>query len=289
MSVTELAWSRIEPFGIRIESDLSQPLGDDAVAQLRSLLWQEQLVVASGHPLTLDQQIAVTCVAGPAVRESTTRAGIGSHVSNHLPGGTQGESAIPFHSDYSFMSRPLQAISLYGIDVEGATTRFANGVRAYARLPRALKSRITGLRALHMHNYSTEQRDPELPDVGIRETSVYEDSAPRWIHPVAMQHPVTCRGVLFVSDAMTLRIEDVAPEVSRELLGDLFSELYARDNVYEHHWQVDDLVLWDNIAVQHARDRVPRTSGLRTLRRVPVGAIGAPALQELDRPHWVAI
>ena len=46
--------------------------------------------------------------------------------------------------------------------------------------------------------------------------------------------------------------------------------MYAPDNVYEHTWQVGDLLVWDNLALQHARDAV---NGRRTLRRVPVGTV----------------
>ena len=60
---------------------------------------------------------------------------------------------------------------------------------------------------------------------------------------------------------------------SEALLAELWSELYAPTNVYTHHWRVGDLVVWDNIAVQHARDDVVGGSG-RTLRRVPVGRYG---------------
>ena len=36
-------------------------------------------------------------------------------------------------------------------------------------------------------------------------------------------------------------------------LNALFAELYRDDRVYRHHWNNGDLVIWDNIALQHAR------------------------------------
>ena len=40
--------------------------------------------------------------------------------------------------------------------------------------------------------------------------------------------------------------------------------------MYEHHWRNGDLVIWDNVALQHARP--PIADGTRrTLRRVVCG------------------
>ena len=42
----------------------------------------------------------------------------------------------------------------------------------------------------------------------------------------------------------------------------LYAHLYDPANVYAHEWQPNDLVIWDNLTVQHARpepNAVPRT------------------------------
>jgi taurine dioxygenase len=76
--------------------------------------------------------------------------------------------------------------------------------------------------------------------------------------------------VLFVGQMQTDAIVGLDEPASETLLAELWSELYAPRNVYTHQWRVGDLVVWDNLAVQHARDDVAVGSG-RTLRRVPVG------------------
>ena len=48
------------------------------------------------------------------------------------------------------------------------------------------------------------------------------------------------------------------------------AHLYSPAYVYEHRWSEGDLILWDNRALQHARDALDPNAP-RTLRRVSVG------------------
>ena len=62
---------------------------------------------------------------------------------------------------------------------------------------------------------------------------------------------------------------------SAELLKELFATLYASERRYEHIWGRGELVIWDNLAIQHARTRAAEPSqGKRIMRRVQMGKIG---------------
>jgi taurine dioxygenase len=97
-----------------------------------------------------------------------------------------------------------------------------------------------------------------------------DDGAPQAEHPVLMTHPITGARILYVTAMQTDSIVGLADDESEALLEQLWGELYAPGNVYEHEWQVGDLLVWDNLALQHARGAV---TGRRTLRRVPVGTV----------------
>ena len=56
----------------------------------------------------------------------------------------------------------------------------------------------------------------------------------------------------------------------RALLRDLFDVMYDSSNVIDHHWAVGDLVLWDNISLQHGRPAFDLSES-RTLQRVTLG------------------
>jgi taurine dioxygenase len=51
----------------------------------------------------------------------------------------------------------------------------------------------------------------------------------------------------------TARIEGYNQRDSDALLSALFDAVYAESNVYRHFWNNGDFVIWDNLALQHAR------------------------------------
>jgi taurine dioxygenase len=66
---------------------------------------------------------------------------------------------------------------------------------------------------------------------------------------------------------MTSQIVELDPVASETLLGELFDHLYAPTNVLAHEWREKDLVIWDNVAVQHSRPDVRIDGPVRTLRK----------------------
>ena len=74
--------------------------------------------------------------------------------------------------------------------------------------------------------------------------------------------------LLYTSAMQTDSVVGLPEAESEALLARCWAALYAPGNVYEHVWSGGDLVIWDNLALHHARSAV---TGRRTLRRVPVG------------------
>jgi len=53
-----------------------------------------------------------------------------------------------------------------------------------------------------------------------------------------------------------------------KLLEALFAHMYTPANTLQHEWREGDLILWDNLACQHARPDVKIEGTARTLRKV---------------------
>jgi taurine dioxygenase len=56
---------------------------------------------------------------------------------------------------------------------------------------------------------------------------------------------------------------------SEDLMRQFASYLFAPDNIYQHVWANGDLVVWDNLALQHARPNLAPVTK-RVLQRATV-------------------
>jgi taurine dioxygenase len=150
--------------------------------------------------------------------------------------------------------------------------------RAVETLPSDLRARIENLSAVHE---TGQQRRGEHKDQLV---DLQHQVLRSTVKPVIWRHPRTGQPLLFVSQQMTARIEGLAPDESEALLEELFAHLYRPELVLDHEWRQGDLVVWDNLAVQHARGNVEIEGPERTLRKV-IGPI--PADTGIRRPKMV--
>jgi taurine dioxygenase len=256
--VSELSGS----IGARIEElDLEAPVSEATQDELRRLLATHHLLLFHADDLSPGGQIGLLECFGRVLDERGDGA---RHVfvSNNRPDGVLGfGQRLLFHSDCTFADPPISVLSLYALEVPDhpSPTLFANGSEALRRLSPELRGRLEGQRGLFLSGF------------GGGYERYFEDSAPpdspRAVHPVVYDDPVSGRQVLMIDEMMMDRIvgwERADSEAARQ---EAHRCLYASDNLYAHHWQVGDLVVWNNIVLQHGRPELPE-SGARTLRRV---------------------
>jgi len=188
------------------------------------------------------------------------------YVSNKEPEGGAPFGRLLFHSDMMWSDHTFQILSLYGVEVESPATPtlFASAAHAWETLPDDLRSKVEGLSAIQGHAEDERARAADDPDVLI---TTFENLTTRTT-PVGQRHPRTGATLLYVSQQMTRAIDGLSAADSEALLDDLFSHLYRPEYLYEHDWCTNDLVAWDNIAVQHARPNVTVEGPTRTLRKV---------------------
>ncbi len=239
--------------------------------EIRALVDAHHLVCVRASGASAAEQVGLCRAIGPVVAESGDGSGT-MLVSNTREDAIIREGALLFHSDLAFTAEPMLGIGLQAIELppSGTVTRFANAARALERLPGDLRARIEGLHALHLFSLTTQRGDARYRDA---ETPAGE---PRAVHPVVLRNPRKGSHVLYVSRMQTDRIVELDPDESETLLAELLEGLYAPDNVYAHHWEPGDLLIWDNHDLQHARD-VPGELP-RTLRRVAIAHRGMEAL-----------
>jgi len=247
----------LQPFGF--ESELtSVPAPESTEAdRLRSLYRQDGLLVVRGLRLSFDQQIAFCRLFGP-VCETPYENFL---VSNVDANGHLGTRELLWHNDVPYLPSPYLAGCLHAlrVDSEAVGTRFASGYRAYERLPETLRARVAKLKALHVRE-RVYDRPNRLTDLETGDMCT--------VHSVVRSDPESERNYLFVNQAWTAQIIGLAEAASERLLDELHRYFYADGNVYEHKWAEGDIVLWNNLAVQHARGLAG--NGIRTLQRVTI-------------------
>jgi len=178
------------------------------------------------------------------------------------PIGRLGNQELNWHMDQIFMRQPTAGTMLYAVEVtpEGGNTWFCDLGGAYEALTADLAARVCGRNAIH--SAATADRR-----VGIKLTEEQQRQAPEVLHPLVRTHPLSGRKALYFSLNHTARIEGMSEADSIELMQKLREHATQPQFVYEHHWRVGDLVLWDNAATMHRRDPFPDHYA-RLMRRV---------------------
>jgi taurine dioxygenase len=259
---------RLQPLTVGVDVlDVDLAAGIDrtgealSIDELRAAFDDQSLLRFAGQKLSGEQQVAFVARFGPLLAERR----LWGYVSNVRDDGIVREGALLFHSDFAFTRMPVQAISLHALEIpsSGAPTLFADARRAAALLPADLRSRLEGRRVFNLYDFSAPG------DRTMRRDSVRPGS-PGYEHPLLAPHPSTGAEVVMANEMHSDSIVGLPPAESDALLRDLFAVLYDDSNVLRYDWSVGDLVLWDNIAVHHARPDFPEDEP-RTLQRVVLG------------------
>ena len=228
--------------------------------RLREAFDQHHLLLLRDQDIDPAGQERFVATFGPLVDDlgDGERSGAISNVGDE--GG--GSGPLPFHCDLSFTRSPVRAIALFAevVPEAGTSTWFANATRAWTTLPAELRDQASGRDVRHTLPLASNMREARAREVDLSDTDPYFD------HPIPLRHPRTDRDVLFVTDLHSSEIVGLDSPSSRRLLDALITHITASPHVYEHHWRAGDLMVWDNIALQHARSDVSAV-GPRTFRR----------------------
>lgn len=267
-SVANLTLHPMRVLGARVDGlDLARPLDEPTRAALRDALDGHGLLLFSEQRLDPEQQLAVAEIFGAVSQQgdNAARAGRYGHISNDYNVGFAGDSELRFHADHCFFPKPLKALMLYAIELppSGGDTLFADARAAYANLPARLKERIATLRARHAYDYPSARGHFRAGIEKLPPTATVAE------HPIVLIHPRSKQPLIYVNRELTYEIVGLSSDESTALLDELIGYVNDDSVIYRHVWRTGDLVVWDNIALQHARTPFePRFT--RTLRRVQI-------------------
>ncbi|OBA72851.1 taurine catabolism dioxygenase [Mycobacterium sp. 1554424.7] len=190
-----------------------------------------------------------------------------------------------WHIDYMFMPEPFAFSMVLPIAVPAPDrgTYFIDLNKAWASLPAAQQERARGTFATH---------DPRR-HIKIRPTDVYRPIGEVWNDinrstppkqwPTVIRHPKTGQEILYVCASGTTKVEDkdgnvLDPAVLQELVaatGQLDPK-FASPLIHTQHYEVGDIVLWDNRVLAHRAKHGTATGRLITYRLTMLDGLMTP-------------
>lgn len=252
--------------------DLSKEVSDADRKFIFNAYIENLVLLFRGQSLSFDDLLRLREVFGKAGLTANQLLGLGRKkyypdevpdditiISNIIDkGGRQlgalGDGEAFWHTDSSFTEEPISASLLHAIEVTetGGETAFLNMYRAYDELPDNLKAIVDGGYANHSKVHSSDgTKRPEYDEV----TDV--SKAPGIRHPLVRVHPESGKKCLFLGRRLNSYIFDLPVDESEEVLDALWAHTCRDKYVWEHKWEIGDLLVWDNRCTMHHRNAFP--------------------------------
>lgn len=238
--------------------DLSKPLGDEQVAEIRAVWLEHHVLSFPGQDMSNDDLERFTLYFGEFGQDPFFAPIEGrEHIAaiRRDADETSPLFAENWHSDWSFQEHPPAGTCLLGITIPpvGGDTLFANQHAALDAMPPDMRAKYEGLTAIHsaMLAYAPDGAYGEK-DAG-RSMAIRPDETARetQLHPLVREHPETGRPGLFSCMGYIIGFEGMAQEDALPLLQELYVWQSRDEFVYRHKWEPDMLIMWDNRSVLH--------------------------------------
>jgi taurine dioxygenase len=235
---------------------------DQTVEELRAVWANHPVLVFRRQALSEDELADFSALFGPLERTVRTdwaspvrpEVGLISNLKDAQarPIGGLGDGEIQWHSDQSYMLNPATGAMLYALELppDGGATSWVDLSAAYAGLPDRLKRAVEDRRAIF--SYVKRLAGYQGVDQVISEDA--KRKTPPIVHPLVHTHPVTGRKALYLDSTTTIGIDGMDDASGLALLDEIYEFATRPEFVYQHHWQVGDVLLWDNGFTMHRRE-----------------------------------
>ena len=277
------------PIGAFVQGvDLSREIDDAVFRDIEDAYDRYGVLVFRNQDLTPEQHIAFGRRFGPLEIHVVKRALLPGYPEILLVSNIKNEAGEDiglsdagqtWHTDTSYRQRPSRGSILFAreIPVDDAgvalgNTLFASTAKAYEELPADMQRKLEGLKAIH--SYGFRKRPPGSQRAKITATVLHE--TPDIAHPVVRTHPRTGRKALYVFEGECIGIENMPASEAVPLIHELTEHCIQPKYIYEHKWQVGDVVMWDNAASLHLAICDYKLPKRRLLHRVTLEG-GVPA------------
>ncbi|MBH8567123.1 TauD/TfdA family dioxygenase [Nostoc sp. CENA67] len=237
--------------------DLSRPLEDDVVKEIRKALLKWKVVFFRNQNIDHAAQIAFTSRFGEVTYAHPHEDEPIEGFSEILPidrsryerrnGLRRSSYESRWHTDVTAVVNPPAGSILRAVNVPsvGGDTQWTNLVAAYEGLSAPLRALADGLKA--EHRFNARLNIPSNSKLAQRIAANPLVS----VHPVVRVHPETGEKALFVNPGFTSHILDVSRQESDLLLELFFNQITKPAYTTRFRWNNGDIAFWDNRATAH--------------------------------------
>src|SRR2546430_5773888 len=164
--------------------DLTKELSEPTVRAIRQAWGKHLVLVFRGQSVAKEQQLRFASYFGAlgnrskapeqlrgraeGIRQDNEKVLRVSNIKvDGQPIGAFGEGEFWFHIDSGYTPRPYKYTFLYALELPstGGNTLFSNMYKAYEAVPPALKDRLKGKKALHIHEYNRAKQAGHSGDI----------------------------------------------------------------------------------------------------------------------------
>jgi taurine dioxygenase len=235
-------------------ADLSRPLDEEALAEIRGALLDRKVIFFEDQHLTPVQHRDFAARFGglhthplyPGVPEAPELF----ILDNHRDNPTDNDS---WHTDVTFIETPPMASILYAklLPPCGGDTVWADMQAAYEALSPAFREFLAQLDAVHDFARGFPQRGVVARGAGAEKHAKALEEHPPVLHPVVRTHPETGVDALFVNYGFTERIKGLRRKESDAILSMLFDHIQKPEFQVRWRWTENAIAFWDNRITQH--------------------------------------
>ena len=237
--------------------DLSRPLTEGEYRQISDALVEYGVLLFRDQDITPQQQVEFSRGFGeldihvldqyqvpgcPEVFVVSNVVEKGKHI------GAYGGARL-FHSDMSYNPKPTMGSLFYCRECppEGGQTEFASMFAAYDALPQDRRQWLLRQYGVHDYVYHYETFLTHREPLAQEQKTKLSPTA----HPAVRTHPVSARNAIFLSEALTSRLEGMDVVEGRRIVKEITDFATQPRFVYRHEWRAKDLVFWDNRSTMH--------------------------------------
>jgi taurine dioxygenase len=278
-------WIGAEIHGV----DISQPLSDEQVREIRQALLQWKVVFFRDQQLDHAAHVRFARQFG---RPTPAHPLFDAIPDPEYPAvypvfrdrfkaryADRGFDRVAWHADVTAALNPPAASILRAevVPPYGGDTQWSNAVAAYQGLSEPLQQLADGLRAVHQFS---------LPDTATDDYRRRHAQRPLLTeHPVVRVHPETGEKALYVNPSFTRYIVGLSPFESRSLLELFYTQLARPEYTVRFKWEPGSVAFWDNRSTVHLAptdfqhlDHDRRLYRVTLVGDVPVGPDGRPSM-----------